>query len=656
MFELTIAFRYLIPRKKKLSRSLISLLSLLVISLVVWLVIVFLSITAGLENKWLQNLVSLHAPARMTPSDSYYNSYDCLIDRYSSESDYKILSLEEKRKQNSIPYDESIDPELPLNFPTEKQIILPTFSQLKPLEGNLNFVSETYNYGYGQIEIPLHAYGQKGRSLKSTSIIHSFSQHNPYLESILAPPTPLEIKELLFKILKSEDKDLKHILQNISIQPNLLINNMCVLSPKKIDLSTPIKVSFIPSKHIRSIFITDDQIPGSEQAYLSELEGCYSLQKGQNAFDLDPSFSITLQNPDQINTFSKSKVTFKDKDAFIAVSMNFTSARSVLVDIPLSFLSYDVETVHRYFEKVPKTEPLWTYYVKSSDKKLAYIPSTSNLGQGVLLASSLKDQGASIGDQGVLSYRALAGGAQSEVKCPFFIAGFYDSGIGGLGSKLIYAPKSFVQSMVSNQGLHENEGIFLWADDIKDIDNLKIQINNALSASNLTPYWNVETYKTYDFSKDFVQQLQSDRLLLTLIAGIILLVAGSNIISMLLLLIHDKKSEIGILQALGAKPYSIALTFGFCGIFIGLISATAGTIAAYFTLINMDILASFLSKLQGHDVFNTAFYGKSLPKAISWNIVLQIWIMTTMISFIAGLIPAIKACTLTPTQTLRNDA
>jgi lipoprotein-releasing system permease protein len=56
MYELSIALKYLLPKKKQLSASIISLLSIAVIALVVWLIVVFFSVTHGLENRWVDRL------------------------------------------------------------------------------------------------------------------------------------------------------------------------------------------------------------------------------------------------------------------------------------------------------------------------------------------------------------------------------------------------------------------------------------------------------------------------------------------------------------------------------------------------------------------------------------------------------------------------
>ena len=114
VFELTIALKYLIPRKRSLSTALISAMSVLVISLVVWLVLVFLSVTAGIEKNWLQKLTSLHAPIRLSPTENYYQSYFYQIDALSAASNYTYKTIGEKNEALlSDPFSPDRDAELP---------------------------------------------------------------------------------------------------------------------------------------------------------------------------------------------------------------------------------------------------------------------------------------------------------------------------------------------------------------------------------------------------------------------------------------------------------------------------------------------------------------------------------------------------------------
>jgi lipoprotein-releasing system permease protein len=140
-----------------------------------------------------------------------------------------------------------------------------------------------------------------------------------------------------------------------------------------------------------------------------------------------------------------------------------------------------------------------------------------------------------------------------------------------------------------------------------------------------------------------------------LIGVLVLAVACSNIISMLILLVQNKKKEIGILQAMGASKNSIALIFGLCGVLIGIISSLLGILLALLTLHNIDFVVKILSLLQGHDAFNALFFGQSLPNALSNRALYFVLIATPLISLLAGLIPAIKACRLQPSQILRAE-
>src|SRR3982074_1756880 len=99
-FEFSVAFKYLIPRRRQLSVSIISLVSVLVISLVVWLSVVFLSVTEGMEKKWLDELTTLNSPLKVRPKEAYFNSYYYLVDSISQKSNYTLKSLGEKLQEH----------------------------------------------------------------------------------------------------------------------------------------------------------------------------------------------------------------------------------------------------------------------------------------------------------------------------------------------------------------------------------------------------------------------------------------------------------------------------------------------------------------------------------------------------------------------------
>src|SRR5437870_1651967 len=117
MYEFSVARKYLVPRVRQLSVSVISLISVVVIATVVWLSIVFFSAKEGIENCWTEMMLALTAPISVTPTPAYYSSYYFQIDSFSSASNFSHKSLREKAAAaKSDPYNPEEDPSLPLGL------------------------------------------------------------------------------------------------------------------------------------------------------------------------------------------------------------------------------------------------------------------------------------------------------------------------------------------------------------------------------------------------------------------------------------------------------------------------------------------------------------------------------------------------------------
>jgi lipoprotein-releasing system permease protein len=308
------------------------------------------------------------------------------------------------------------------------------------------------------------------------------------------------------------------------------------------------------------------------------------------------------------------------------------------------------------FQQIPSSAPFWVHGI---NEKLV-LPVFSSQERGILLSKQFHENGIHIGDRGWLAYPAATAGALQEQRLPVFVAGFYDPGVFAIGNKCILAPANIVHminttSQIEHFDKTSSAGFAVWFKEIQNAPKLAKILEQKLQEAGIGQYWKVSTYKDYDFAKDLLQQFQSDRYLFTLIGLIILLVACSNIISFLVILVNDKKQEIGILQALGASRRSIAMIFGSLGACLGIFSSFIGVGAAMLTLKNIDKLVQFLSFLQGHEAFNAVFYGSSLPSALSFQALLFVLAITPVLSLAAGLIPAWKACRLSPSAILRSE-
>ncbi len=527
MFELSVACKYLIPHRRQLSVSIISLVSMLVIGLVVWLILVFFSVKDGLENGWINKIVALTAPIRITPTDEYYKSYYYLIDSLSSNSSYKNKNIQEKLHSIATdPYDPDNDEELPASWPSP---LLNEFLSLKDL------VKEAY-------------------------------------ESAKYPGATVS------------------------------------------DFETA-------AAHLHLTL----------------------LRKGLHS-DIDPDETQVAQQYLEHSTYIGS---FDDDNPTLSAMLLPPTIRDWENLKEMARQAYVTETISSELAALP-----------SSDKRSILLKDHPKFGHGVLVPQSFKEAGVLIGDRGYVSYPSLTSSTVQEQRIPIYIAGFFDPGIMPVSSKYVLANDeliSAIRNSIDSEDALMSNGISVRFAHLSDAPQIKAHILQEMEKRKITSYWHVETYREYPFAKDLIQQLQSEKNLFSIISLIIIIVACSNIISMLIILVNDKKLEIGILRSMGASSLSIATIFGLCGITMGAVGSTIGTFAALLTLRYINEIVFFMTTIQGHDLFNPLFYGSVLPSEVSMDSLLLVIAATACISLLAGVVPAIKASMLRPSAILRSE-
>jgi lipoprotein-releasing system permease protein len=151
-----------------------------------------------------------------------------------------------------------------------------------------------------------------------------------------------------------------------------------------------------------------------------------------------------------------------------------------------------------------------------------------------------------------------------------------------------------------------------------------------------------------DMNRNLFAALQLEKLALFVIVTIIVLVAAFAIIGHLVLLVAEKRKEIGVLKAIGASSPSISLVFFTVGMIIGVVGTVAGSIVGL-ALIWMQNTFKVI-RLAG-DVYQIDY----LPMKLSPGDFILIVGSTLAISLIATIIPARRAGALAPVDVLRYE-
>jgi putative ABC transport system permease protein len=120
------------------------------------------------------------------------------------------------------------------------------------------------------------------------------------------------------------------------------------------------------------------------------------------------------------------------------------------------------------------------------------------------------------------------------------------------------------------------------------------------------------------------------------IGGLALLVGGFGIANIMFVSVHERRTQIGIQKALGAKNYFILLQFLFESVFLSLFGGLFG------------LLFVFLSVL-------AIRYGFDFEASLNLSNVIMAVSVSLIIGLLAGLIPAYMASRLNPVEAIRSS-
>ena len=152
------------------------------------------------------------------------------------------------------------------------------------------------------------------------------------------------------------------------------------------------------------------------------------------------------------------------------------------------------------------------------------------------------------------------------------------------------------------------------------------------------------------------QVLTVERNVMFLILSLILVIAGLNIISGLIILVKDRSREISILRAMGMRKISIARIFVYTGAKIGIFATFTGLLIGILFSIYIDEIRLAISSILNITLFSPEVYFLiQMPSEIQISEVITIAIMSLSLSIISTIYPAYRSISKDPAEALRNE-
>jgi lipoprotein-releasing system permease protein len=220
----------------------------------------------------------------------------------------------------------------------------------------------------------------------------------------------------------------------------------------------------------------------------------------------------------------------------------------------------------------------------------------------------------------------------------FTVAGTIQVGMHEYDSSIAYLPLGSAREFAGLQGVTGVE--------VKLVDPFDAKAVGRRIAGRLgVAYW---VRDWMEMNRNLFAALQLEKLALFVIVTIIVLVAAFAIIGHLVLLVAEKRKEIGILKSIGATGPSITAVFFTVGMTIGMVGTLAGSLVGLAIIWAQNTFK--IIRLAG-DVYQIDY----LPMKLTSSDFLMIVSATLVLSFFATIIPARRAGALLPVDVLRYE-
>jgi lipoprotein-releasing system permease protein len=280
----------------------------------------------------------------------------------------------------------------------------------------------------------------------------------------------------------------------------------------------------------------------------------------------------------------------------------------------------------RYFEeflidgRLPKLEDKWS--------------------EEVLISQYLANRlGFKVGDQ----YQMIFAKDDPEklpnyVKCK--IVGIYNSGFQDLDKQYLIGNIRHIQRI--NRWDEDQIGNFeVFIDDYSEIEQKGIEIYQNTPSTFNTQTITDKYYSIFEWIKIFDKNIYG-------IIGIMILVAGINMITALLVLILERTQMIGILKALGSNNWSIRKLFLYNASYLILLGLLWGNILGLGLLFTQKYLKLF-------PLDPSVYYVTEAPVYISIGYILALNIGTLILCLLMLLIPSYIITKISPVKAIRFD-
>ena len=180
-------------------------------------------------------------------------------------------------------------------------------------------------------------------------------------------------------------------------------------------------------------------------------------------------------------------------------------------------------------------------------------------------------------------------------------------------------------------------GIEVWLPDVNQVEGFR----DKLSSFNVQ----VESWRDRNATLFFALRLEK------MVMGLFLLLSGliaiCSVMTVVLLLVSQKRQEIGVMRAFGMSAQKVTGLFAQMGLFLSLLGVVLGFC--------LSVLATWFLKTYPLDILPGIYYDSQIPVQWEGGLILIVLLVALILSFLSGWLPARGLADMSPSQSIRKQ-
>ncbi|CAG1769085.1 Lipoprotein-releasing system transmembrane protein LolE [uncultured bacterium] len=194
------------------------------------------------------------------------------------------------------------------------------------------------------------------------------------------------------------------------------------------------------------------------------------------------------------------------------------------------------------------------------------------------------------------------------------------------------------------------------------VSALRLKMDDLLNAEKIThslAKTYAGRYKVSDWTmahENFFQAIKMEKKVMSIILLLMVAVSAFNIVSTLIMVVTDKRSDIAILKTQGLTSQSVMGIFMVLGTVIGIFGTLLGVVCGVALALNVPEIVNGIETLFHVKFLNAqVYYISEMPSKLMWTDVAATAGMAFLLSLLATIYPAWQAAKVNPAEVLRYE-